>query len=167
VVETKKLRMTKEARSRTFHLPVEQAVIVPSTSGVKTQRKISKSEMSERVRNVRRYLSDRFGGYTSVKAVGGWVQRKDKKDHGRLIKEKAVKVTAFAEKKDFNKHRPKVIKKIGSWGKKWKQESVSYEHEGDLYIISPPKNKRKITPIHRKKLLKNLVKARRQIKKRR
>ncbi len=129
------LNLTDEEKKRTFHLPVEQAVIVPSTSGVKSQRVISKAEMSTRVNNVRRFLAQRFGGYTSVKAVGGFVLK-----NGKLVREDAVKVTSFATNEDFKKHKPGVINQVGSWGRKWKQESVSYEHEGDLFIVEPPKS---------------------------
>lgn len=129
------LTLTEEQKKRTFHLPVEQAVIVPSTSGVKAQRKISQAEMERRVNNVRRFLSSRFGGYTSVKAVGGFILK-----NGKLVREKAVRVTSFATKKDFKKHRSSVINQVGTWGKKWKQEAIGYEHEGDLFIIEPPKS---------------------------
>ncbi len=175
------LKLTEEQRKRTFHLPIEQAIIVPSTSGIKTQRKISKAKLNKRVNNVRRFLSNRFGGYTSVKTIGGFVLK-----DGKLVKERAVKVTAFATRKDFKKNRGEVIKQIGSWGRKWQQESVGFEHEGDLFIIEPPKRGavkvmrkvispkrlRKVTvpikkvgrrfnPMQRKIMLNNLAKARR------
>ena len=129
------LKLTKEQERRTFHLPVKQSVIVPSTFGIKEQKKISQAKMTTRVNNVRRFLSSRFGGYTSVKAVGGFVLK-----DGKLVKEKVVRVTPFATKKDFKKHRSSVINQVGTWGKRWKQEAVSYEHEGDLFIIEPPKS---------------------------
>ena len=119
----------KKLYKNAFWLPVETAVYVPSTS--KTQKKIEKKILMKRVANVRKDLSNRYGGYTSYKAVGGYVMKKD----GKLVKEKVVKVTAFATKKDFNKNKSAVEKKIKSWGKKWGQESVGYEHEGDLYYI--------------------------------
>lgn len=143
------LNLTKEQKKRTFHLPIKQSIIIPSTSGVKTQTKISKLRLKKRVNNVRKFLSNKFGGFTSVKAVGGFVLK-----DGKLVKERVVKVTAFATKVDFKKHRTSVIKQVGVWGKKWKQESVSYEHEGDLFIIEPPKRgsvkvMRKVTPSKR------------------
>lgn len=155
MVKVGNLKLTEKQRRRTFHLPIEQTVIVPSTSGVRTQKKISEAQLKTRVNNVRRFLSSRFGGYTSVKAVGGFVLK-----DGKLVKEKAVKVTAFASKEDFKKKRGQVIRQVGVWGNKWKQESVGYEHEGDLFIISPPK-KRIFTPTQRRVMLSNLAKARR------
>ncbi len=182
MVRVGNLDLTPEQKARTFHLPVEQAVIVPSTSGVKAQRNISKAEMSRRVNNVRRFLSNKFGGFTSVKATGGFVLK-----NGKLVKEKAVRVTSFATTQDFRKNKGSVIQQVGTWGRKWKQESVGYEHEGDLFVIEPPKQgqvkvmkkvissrrrkvttptkrKRTMTPTQRKVMLSNLAKARRMRK---
>ncbi len=136
MVRVGKLNLTSNQKKRTFHLPVKQAVTVPSTSGIKVQKKISKAQLNTRVNNVRRFLSNKFGGYTSVKATGGFVLR-----NGKLVREKVVKVTTFATNSDFKKHRQQVIKQVGSWGRKWKQESIAYEHEGDLFIIEPPKKR--------------------------
>jgi len=155
MVKVGNLKLTEKQKRRTFHLPIEQAVIVPSTSGVRSQKKISQAQLKTRVNNVRRFLSNRFGGYTSVKAVGGFVLK-----DGKLVKEKAVKVTAFASKEDFKKKRSQVIKQVGIWGKRWKQEAISYEHEGDLFLIRPP-IKRRFTPSQRRVMLNNLAKARR------
>jgi len=147
-----KLILNKKRKGRTFYLPVEQAIVVPSTSGVKLQKRISRPTLSRRVNTVRRFLSDKFGGYTSVKATGGFILK-----NGRLIKEKVVKVTSFGTKKDFRKNKEKLFNQIDKWGRGWKQESIGYEHEGDLYLIAPPKKvmNRKISPARRKILLKN------------
>ena len=180
-----KLKLDEDQRKRTFHLPVEQAVIVPSTSGVKAQKRITKAQMNKRVNNVRRFLAKKFDGFTDVKATGGFVLK-----NGRLVKERTVKVTSFATREAFRKHRGDVIKQVGTWGNKWKQQSVSYEHEGDLFIINPPKKgqvkvmrkvmpgrklrkvkvpmatKRRVSPARRKVMLANLAKARRARKRR-
>lgn len=129
-----KIKLTAEERKRTFYLPVENAIYVPSTYGVKDQKKISDKEMEKRVNEVRTYLSKKFGGYTSVEATGGFVLK-----DGKLVKERVVKVTAFSTKREFNKDEPELINQVGRWGNKWKQESISYENEGDLFIIRPPK----------------------------
>ena len=93
-----KLNLTKDKKKRTFHLPVEQAVIVPSTSGVKDQKRITQVQLNKRVNSVRKFLSKRFGGFTDVKAVGGFVLR-----DGKIVKERVKKVTSFATKGDFKK----------------------------------------------------------------
>lgn len=138
-VKSKKLghlKLTREERKRTLFLPVENTIYVPSTYG-KEQKHISKKAMNQRVNEVRTYLADKFGGYTSVDAVGGYVMP-DKK----LIKEKQVKVTSFSTEKDFNKDEPELINQVGTWGNKWKQESIAYENEDQLFIIKPPKKKK-------------------------
>jgi hypothetical protein len=132
-----KEHLTKEEQGRVTYLPVENAIYVPSTSGVKTQRKISKSEMNGRINETRKYLSKKFGGFTSAEETGGYVLK-----NGKLVKERVVKVTAYSTENDFNKEEPDVLSKVGKWGNKWKQESISYENEGDLFIIQPPKEKK-------------------------
>lgn len=135
MVKIGKLNLTPEQRKRTFHLPIRQSVFVPSTSGIKSQKRISKAQTQNRVNEVRKFLSKRFGGFTDVKATGGFILK-----NGKLVKERIFKVTSFSTKKDFKKHGSSVINQVGKWGKKWRQESVSYTNEGDLFIIEPSKN---------------------------
>ena len=87
---------------------------------------------------------------------------------GKLVKEKVVKVTSFATKKDFKKHGSEVITQVGRWGRKWKQESVSYENEGDLFIIKPPKkgSPRVMKQVVRRRVTKEKVVRTRRIRKR-
>ena len=117
MVKVGNLKLTEDQRKRTFHLPVEQSVIVPSTSGVKEQRVISKAQMQTRVKNVRRFLENKFKGTTSVRTFGTF-----KLESGKVIRERGVRVTSFATKKDFKKNRSEIIKQVGVWGRKWKQE---------------------------------------------
>jgi hypothetical protein len=150
------LNLTPAQRKKTFHLKVEQAVLVPSTKS--GDKPVSKAVMQKRVANVRKYLSKKFGGYTSVKGVGGYYSDDKKK----IIKEKVVKVTSFATPQSFKKNKDALLVKLSQLSKKWGQESMGYEHEGDLYYVSRGlKRKRRISPALRKKLIKNLAKARR------
>lgn len=152
MVKVGKLNLTPEQKKRTFHLPIQQSVIVPSTSGIKAQRKISQAELNKRVNNVRRFLSKRFGGFTDVRSTGGFILK-----NGKLVKERVIKVTSFSTKPAFKKNKSEVIKQIGKWGKKWKQESVSYQHEGDLFIIGP---KKQMIQSKKEIMLSNLAKGR-------
>jgi hypothetical protein len=131
-----RIYLTKEERKRVIYLPIENVIYVPSTYGVKDQKKVTDKEMQKRVNEVRAYLSKKFGGYTSTEATGGFILK-----DGKLVKEKVVKVTSFSTKREFNKDEPELINQVGRWGNSWKQESISYENEGDLFIISPPKPK--------------------------
>jgi hypothetical protein len=149
-----KLKLTKPQRKRTFHLEVEQAVIVPSTKA--KNKPVNDVVFKSRVKEVKKYLSNKFGGYTSVKGTGGYYS----KGKG-LIQEKVARVVSFSEKDNYKKNKQALIKKLGSWRKKWGQESMGYEHEGDLYYFGKGVEKsRKISPATRRKLLINLKKAR-------
>lgn len=142
------LKLTPAQKKKVFHLEIEQAILVPSTTSA--DKKVSDVVFKKRVKEVRKYLSKKFGGYTSVRGVGGYYSEPKKK----IIQERVVKVTGFATKKDFKKNKPQLIKQMGKWGKKWGQESLGYEHEGDLYYFPQAKNMRKKklkTKIRRKK----------------
>jgi len=131
----------------------ETAIYIPSTEGIKNQKIISNTAFKRRVRNVRRYLSV-FGGYTSVKTMGGYVLK-----GGKVVRERGVKVTAFADRNVFKKNKTKLINKASEWRKKWKQDSVGLEYEGDLYFIGSPR-KKKLNPQRLKVSSRNLKKAR-------
>jgi|LGOV01.1.fsa_nt_gb hypothetical protein len=124
-----KLKLSPKQEKQIFHLEIEQAILVPSTK--RADKPVTQTEMNKRVSNVRKYLSKQFGGYTSVKGIGGYYSDDKKK----LIKEKVMKVTGFAQAEDFQKKRPQVLQQLSKWSKKWGQESLGYEHEGDLYYI--------------------------------
>jgi len=109
-------------------LPIEQTIIVPSTT--RADKPISKAKMRGRVDEVRKFLSMKFGGYTSTKGMGGWYSNNKKK----LIKEDIVKVTGFSSSKNYNKNKNLLVKQIRNWGHKWGQESMGYEKEGDLFL---------------------------------
>ena len=123
---------------KVVRIPVEQEVIVPKTKGIKSQKRISKQEMDSRVNSVRKYLSENYGGYTSVKATGGYVLKS-----GKVVKEPVVEVTSFASKSDYKKHKSQTNKQLFGWGKSWKQESVGYVKEGDLYLYYPKQRVKK------------------------
>ena len=140
-----------------FHLPVQQAVYVPSTK--EKNKPISKTEYNNRVKEVKTYLSKKFGGYTKVKGTGGYHD----KEKG-LIQEKVGVVYSYAEKDKFRRNKGALVNQLGKWRNKWGQDSMGYEHEGDMYYIGgskAPATRKKVSPATRKKLLKNLIKARR------
>jgi len=146
-----KLTLTPTQKKKISHYAVEQSILVPSTT--KADKSISQAQMDKRVANVRKYLSKQFGGYTSVKAVGGYYSADKKK----LIKERVMKVTGFATTRKFNQKKPEVLKQMSKWSKEWGQESLGYEHEGDLYYI--PAN---LSNGVRKKKLKSKIKRKKK-----
>lgn len=86
--------------------------------------------MSKRVAQVRKYLSSKYGGYTSVSGTGGYVMQS-----GKLVKEPVVRVCSFSTRADYVKARNKMDRQVIQWAKKWVQESVGYEKEGDMWFV--------------------------------
>ena len=111
-----------------FHLPMEIAVYVPSTKNV--SENITASELRSRVKEVEKYLAETFGGFTSSEKVGGYLSNKSS-----VVTEKVVPVTAFATKDAFEKNKSKLVSKLSVWAKKWSQEAMGLEFEGDLYYV--------------------------------
>ena len=111
-----------------FHLPYEIAVYVPSTKDV--DKNISPTELRARVKEVEKYLAETFGGFTSSEKVGGYLSSKSS-----IVTEKVVPVTAFSSLNDFKANKSKLINKISVLAKKWGQEAIGFEFEGDLYYV--------------------------------
>lgn len=111
-----------------FHLPLELAVYVPSTQDV--DKVISDSELKERVDEVSEYLARLFGGFTKSDKIGGFMSSKSE-----LVTEDVVPVVSFATQSDFNANKDKLVNKLSEWAKKWGQEAIGFEFEGDLYYV--------------------------------
>ena len=118
--------------------PQKATVYVPGTN--RQQKILTPAGRLRRVNKVRKYLSNKYGGYTSVKATGGWIPNKGRRK-GKLIKEPASKVTSFSRAKKFKKRD--MYNQLVRWGKKWGQEEMGFEYEGDFYSIKIPKKKKK------------------------
>jgi hypothetical protein len=111
-----------------FHLPYEIAVYVPSTKDV--DKTITATELRARVKEVEKYLAETFGGFTSSEKVGGYLSSKS-----AIVTEKVVPVTTFSSLNDFTVNKSKLINKMSVWAKKWGQEAIGFEFEGDLYYV--------------------------------
>lgn len=114
-------------------LPIEQVVYVPSTN--QKQRQISPQDMARRVSEVKKFLSDRYGGFTSVKGEGGYAMMKGKSE--KIVQEGVVKVTSFSTRDKYKTNKTKLHNQLRTWGKKWGQESIGLEVEGDLRYVYP------------------------------
>jgi hypothetical protein len=111
-----------------FQLPLEMVVYVPSTQDV--DKVISVDEMDKRVDEVKQYLASKFGGYSATDKLGGYVD-----STGKLVNEDVVQVTAFSTKEAYQQHKKELIKQLSVWGKKWGQEAIGFEFEGDLMYV--------------------------------
>lgn len=126
-LETKIKKMLVEKES--FDLPLEMAVYVPSTE--KANQIVSKRDFAKRIEEVQIYLSQLFGGFSSVDVEGGY----ESNEKG-LIQEDVTKVVAFANQDGFEDKFNTLMRKIVQWCKDWSQESIGLEFEGDLFYIS-------------------------------
>jgi hypothetical protein len=112
-----------------LELPVEQEVIVPSTKSA--DKLISEQAREKRVKEVKKYLAQKFGGFTSAKESGGYYSDKKRK----LIQEPVTVVQSYATKGAYHKNKGLIVKQVSAWAKKWGQESVGYEIGGDLFYV--------------------------------
>lgn len=110
-----------------FALPFQTVTFVPSTKN--KSEPISDAEFQKRTLEVKKWLSNAFGGYTSVKAVGGYVLK------GKTIEEKINQVTSYSTMEAFKKNRAKFYRQLRIWKRKWLQQSVGTVIENDLYYI--------------------------------
>jgi hypothetical protein len=113
---------------KSIRLPVETAIVVPSTEA--ENKPISKPKFQKRVDNTRKELSDMFGGFTSVSALGGYVGEKEE-----LVKEKVNVVTAFASEESYEKNKENFINYVNKKKEEWEQEAVSIMIENDLIMM--------------------------------
>jgi len=57
------------------------------------------------------------------------------KTEGKIMTENVARVFSFAEASSFKKHEKELKKWIVLKKKEWKQETIAYEFEGDLFYI--------------------------------
>jgi len=111
---------------RATELPIQLAVYVPSTY---KGRKLSAEEYSERVEEVKRDMSSKFGGDTSVKAEGDYIGEGNK-----LAEEKVSIVEVSMSRSDYEKNRPQISRYLTQKRDEWKQESIGYKFEDKFYM---------------------------------
>jgi hypothetical protein len=111
------------------HKPLELSLYVPSTQGEK--KRIDKAKFNKRIKDAETKMSKMFGGYTQVDTQGGWIGSTG------LVKEPVARVTSFTSEEDFENNKAKFEKYVSNISKKYEQESVSIEFEGDLYFYEP------------------------------
>jgi len=136
------------ALSKEFKFDKNFVIYVPSTSNVGD--KISNEELEERVNEVEKYVANEFGGYTETDTDGGY-----KSTSGEIIEEDIVKVSVFANNDEWNKNESKVVSKVKEWARRWGQEAIGFEYEGDLYYIDESGKFKKggLTPSKANKML--------------
>lgn len=106
-------------------LPHRVAVYVPSTQGP-----AENTDNSEQVQRVARELSEMFGGATATTARGFWVS-----DSAGLVAEAVTIVYASCTERQYHEQVPEIIRIAQRIKEEMKQEAVSIELDGILYIV--------------------------------
>lgn len=148
VIKSDRQRRAMFARLATLNvranrLPVQVSITVPSTQAKRT---LTSSGFQKRINSEKRFMSNTFGGDTTIRAVGSFVMGKKKV----LIKEDTAIVESATTPRRFNANRKKLIRHIKARQKQWKQNSIFFKIEGESFnfprrkFIPHDKTKRKI-----------------------
>ena len=129
--DTAIIKQKISSTTNVFHLPMQLSVIVPSTAEVDGM--LSSREIQARVEAVEVWLSNKFGGYTALKADGGYVARENNNPY--LVKEPVVKVISNATSKSVYENIDSLIIQLRKWANDWGQEAMGFEFEGDLFYV--------------------------------
>jgi hypothetical protein len=127
----KQLRAIHAKKNRN-RLPVQVGIIVPSTE---YDKQIPRREFDNRIDETRKFMSSSFGGDTTINARGGYVTD----DGNKLISENTAIVESSMTHEKFDKRKELINKFIKEKQEEWKQDTLAYEVEDDLYIY--PKKK--------------------------
>lgn|SRR3989338_2378211 len=119
----------KKMPKGTTKMAVENAVYLTDTDD--KGNKITTKTLNARIKEVETIFLELFGGYNYVDLGKGEFISKSKK----IMKERVIRIVSFAEGHLFMKNRKKLEKWLLAKKKEWRQESMSYEFEGDLYYI--------------------------------
>jgi len=129
--------------SKRFDFPKEKgystysAIYVPSTQDV--NKKINAKKFEHRITQVRNFMTNKFGGTTTVRGVGSYTAKS-----GKVVAEKVAVVENFSSQKDWKANDQDVEKFVHGKAKEWGQESVSFEYEAPrktrrIVFVSPKK----------------------------
>ena len=106
-------------------LPVRVAIYVPST--VNVSEKINNSEY---VKETACFLSDLFGGCTSISGNGYYIS-----ENKQLINESVEICYAFTTKKAFSENEEKILNYCEYLKTELTQECISLEYNNKLYFV--------------------------------
>jgi len=120
------IRFIRGLPLKSNRLPIQFGIIVPSTE---KDRKISDEEFQRRIDNEKKFFSKNFGGDTSIRTVGSYWDGK------KLIQEKGALITSSMSMIEYNKRRKKLANHITAIQKRWKQDTILYNIEGQDFIM--------------------------------
>lgn len=112
-------------------MSIQFSINVPSTTN--HDEEVSTKEFKRRVNETEEFLSRTFGGKTSIKGSGGYMEG------DKLINEGIVRVESSMSKKSYKDNKDKLEKFIKSKKQEWKQDSIGYNFEDEFFMY--PKQK--------------------------
>lgn len=116
---------------KSSRLTYQVAIFVPSTN---LDKKVPKSIYDKRIEETRIFLDTKGGGDTTSKASGGYLYEENKSGKKSLIKEDITIVETSMTKEQYQDSKKDIENFIVKKKKNWKQDSIGYKFEEDLYI---------------------------------
>lgn len=107
-------------------LPIQVAVVVPSTTG---QSVVRKDEWEDRIEATKTWMSNRFGGDTTVRGSGDYVG-----EDGLLIEEPVAIVEAGMSMDTYVEEHEAFADFIERKREEWEQDTVMYRVEDRIFI---------------------------------
>lgn len=107
-------------------LPVQLSIAVPSTDD---DGQITRDEFEERINNTKKWFDERFGGDTTIRAVGGFLQDDE------LIEEPVALVESSMAMDTYEKHKDDFGDFVKKKKQQWEQNSILYQIEGRVFIF--------------------------------
>jgi len=106
--------------------PIHIEILVPSTERSKP---VSKDRFNSRIRTTVSFLNQAFGGTTRYNGIGSFRYR------GKNIEEPVGKVESYSKLRDYQKAKARLRRWLRGKKKSWKQISLAFIFEEDLYFI--------------------------------
>ena len=106
-------------------LQIQFSISVPSTI---LERQVKSNIFNQRAKEVATFLSNTFGGDTTIKGKGDYTK------DGKLINDEVFIVESSATRNDYLKNRTKLSEKLTSWRERWKQMQIFYNFEDKAYL---------------------------------
>lgn len=111
----------------TIHLPIECVVYVPSTL---FDKKIPARQFQQRIKKTAEELVSLFGGCRETIVKGRYMDRR-----GVVIEEQVAVLTGYGRGDRYLEKREQFFQWLMDKKKEWRQESIGFEFEGDLWYI--------------------------------
>jgi hypothetical protein len=145
--KTKKYEPTNFITKNTLELPVQFSITIPSTRNI--DESIGKKGLNERIKQINKWIIDRFYGDTTLKAKG------DYDNKGKIINEDVGIIEVSTNKESYEKHKKELSRLIKDLREEYGQKQMAYSIEGNLFLYpeNPEKTLFKKNPALNEKML--------------